>query len=101
MKVRFLLDENMDPALMIALRRREPIIDSLRVGDPEAPARGAPDPAVLRFAEGTQRVLITSNRASMDSHLAAHYAAGGHHWGIPRPRHGASLGRIIEELYLM
>jgi hypothetical protein len=101
MKVRFLLDENLDPRIITALLRRDPAIDIQRVGDPDAPPRATPDPDILRYAEQTQRLLVTNNRASMDVHLAAHYAAGGRHWRVFRLRDRASLGTIIEALYLL
>ncbi len=101
MKVRFLLDENLDPRIITGLLRREATIDILRIGDPDAPPRATSDPDILRYAEQTQRLLVTNNRASMDIHLAAHYAAGGQHWGILRLREWAPLGTVIEALYLI
>jgi hypothetical protein len=99
-KIRFLLDENLDPRLRSALLRRNAGIDIRRVGDPETPPRATPDPDILRYAERTQRLLVTNNRASMAIHLAAHYAAGGRHWGVLRIRDGASLGQLVDALLL-
>ena len=79
MTVRFLLDENMSPRLLLALRRLHPEIDVLRVGEPDAPSFATPDPAILLFIEANQRVLITGNRVRMPVHVAAHRAAGRHH----------------------
>jgi hypothetical protein len=101
MKVRFLLDENLDPRIITALHRRDTSIDIVRVGDPEAPARASSDPDILRFVEVTGRMLVTNNRASIATHLVAHYQAGGRNWGVMRLRDGAQLGAVIEALLLV
>jgi hypothetical protein len=81
-KVRFLLDENLSPRLKVALLRLNPSIDVLRVGDPEAPPLGTPDPEVLNYLALAQRLLVTDNRKTMPGYLETHWAAGGHIWGI-------------------
>jgi hypothetical protein len=99
-KLRFLLDENLSPQIKLALQRRYPQIDVLRVGDLGAPAFGTLDPAILQYLQITQRVLITDNRASMPVHLQDHAAAGGQHWGIFVVRKEGPLGSLIDELHL-
>ena len=101
MKARFLLDENLDPRIIVGLLRREAAIDILRVGDEGAPPRATLDPDILRWVEQTQRLLVTNNRASMDIYVAAHYAAGGRYWGILRIRDRAPMGAVIEALHLV
>lgn len=101
MKVRFLLDENEPPRLKAALLRFNPTIDVLRIGEPGAPHLGMPDPDVLRYLEVSQRILITSNRTSMPAHLEAHWAAGGHLWGLFWVRPGTPIGRLAQDLYLV
>jgi hypothetical protein len=101
MKVRFLLDENLPPRLKMALLRREPAMDVLRVSDPEAPPLGTPDPEILLFLERSQRLLITSNRVSMWKHLRAHWAAGRHLWGLFWLRRGATNRQIIDDVLLI
>ncbi len=101
MKVRFLLDESEAPRLKTALLRLNPAIDVLRVGDPGAPALGTPDPDMLRYLELAQRMLITSNRTSMPAHLEAHWAAGGHLWGLLWIRPGTPTGKLAQELCLI
>jgi hypothetical protein len=103
MKVRFLLDENLSPRLKVALPRLNPAIDVLRVGDPNAPPLGAPDAEVLNYLALAQRLLVTDNHKSMPGHLEAHWAAGGHIWGLPfgdglfelRPRGRGGIGRAL------
>ncbi|MFQ5592841.1 MAG: hypothetical protein ACE5HA_01695 [Anaerolineae bacterium] len=102
MKVRFLLDENQPPRLKTALLRLDPAIDVLRVGELGAPPLGTLDPDLLRHLEVMQRTLVTSNRASLPAHIEAHWAAGGHLWGIFWVRPGVwSVGRLAQELYLI
>ena len=98
MKIRFLLDENVSPRVKAALLRLNSIIDVLRVGDPGTPPLSTLDPEVLRFLEVSQRMLITFNRISMPAHLEAHWAAGGHIWGLFWVRSETSIGRLAEEL---
>jgi hypothetical protein len=101
MKVRFLLDENESPRLKVALLRLNPAIDVVRVGDPDAPPLGTPDPDLLRFLELSQRVLVTSNRTSMPAHIEVHWAAGGHLWGLFWVRPLTPIGRLAQALFLV
>jgi hypothetical protein len=101
MKIRFLLDENQPPRLKTALLRLDPAIDVLRVGDPEAPSLGTPDPELLRYLEAAQRALVTSNRTTLPAHIEAHWAAGGHLWGIFWVRPRTSIGQLAMDLYLI
>lgn len=93
-------NENLSPQIKLALQRRYPQIDVLRVGDAGAPAFSTLDPAILQDLQTTQRVLITDNRASMPIHLQDHAAAGGQHWGIFVVRKDVPLGPLIAELHL-
>ncbi len=101
MKVRFLLDENLSPRLKVALLRFEPTIDVLRVGELDAPSLGMPDPDVLRYLEVSQRILVTSNRASMPNHLEAHWRAGGQIWGLLWVRPKIAIGKLAQDLFLI
>jgi hypothetical protein len=101
MKLRFLLDENITPRVKTALWQRDASIDALRVGDPQAPPLGTPDPDILRCLEQARRVLITGNRTSMPGHVAVHLAAGGHHWGIFRLRRRATFRQAAEDRHLL
>ncbi|NJM73738.1 MAG: DUF5615 family PIN-like protein [Scytonema sp. RU_4_4] len=101
MKVRFLLDENLPPRLKVAVLRLNPGIDILRVGEPDAPQLGTPDPDVLLYLERSQRLLVTDNRASMPAHMEAHWAAGGKIWGLFWVRPRIPLGQLAQELLLV
>ena len=43
-QMRFLCDEDVPRSYQTALIRREPAIDALRIGDPDAPPTGTKDP---------------------------------------------------------
>ena len=102
MKTRFLLDENLDPAIAQGVRRRDPSIDIVHVGDAGAPPLGTLDPEILDFCERERHILITNNRASMPGHVEDLLAAGRHYWGILTTReHKPSLGPLIEEILLI
>jgi hypothetical protein len=101
MKPRFLLDEHVNQAIQRQLRRREPRIEVLVMGEPEAPSAGISDPDILIWLEENGYILVTENRSMMPEHLADHFAAGRHIPGLFWIRPDAGLGRIIEELYLI
>ncbi|MEP0885696.1 DUF5615 family PIN-like protein [Trichocoleus sp. ST-U3] len=101
MKVRFLLDENLSSRLKVAVLRLNPVIDILRVGDPNAPQLGTLDPDILRYLELSQRLLVTDNRTSMPDHLEAHWADGGCIWGLLWVRPKTSIGQLAEEIFVI
>jgi hypothetical protein len=101
LKVRCLLDENVPLHLKVALQRRAPSFDILRVGEEEAPPFGTLDPEILRYLSSAQRLLLTNNRASMPEHVAGHLAQGNHHWGIFRIRPSASMTEVIDACLLL
>ncbi|GEM_PF-945523 len=101
MKVRFLLDENESPRLKVALLRLNSTIDVMRVGEPGALPLGTSDLEVLRYLELSHRALVTSNRTSMPAHVEAHWAAGGHLWGLFWVCSGTPIGRLAQELFLV
>jgi len=102
MRMRFLLDENLNPRFKSALLHRDPTIDVLQIGDAGALPRGTLDPDILIELERTQRALITDNRKSIPGHIVDHFAAGGHHWGIFMiVQTQVSFGQLSEELYLL
>lgn len=101
MVTRFLLDENLSPRLKAILLRYEPMMDILRVGDPDAPPLGTLDPEILLYLEEAHRLLITSNRVSMPQHIADHFAVGRHHWGVFHIRPHTPTGRLVEEVILL
>ena len=86
MPLRYLLDENQRGVLWHIIQRHNArgidSIDTVRVGDtPDLPL-GSDDPAVLRWAESEQRILVTFDKSSMSQHLSAHLKAGNRCPGI-------------------
>jgi hypothetical protein len=102
MKVRFLLDENMSPGIISGVLRHNGSVDILRIGDPDAPPLGTPDPDILRNCEVAQRLLITDNRSTMPEHSKRHLDAGRHHWGVLKTSSQAlPIGQIISDQILI
>ena len=98
---RFLIDENISPEYRTQLRRHEPLLTVLVIGDEGVPARGTPDPEILEWCEKHQFNLITNNRESMPQHLSDHLAAGHHVPGIFTINLAVPMGKIIDELLLI
>jgi hypothetical protein len=101
-KMRFLLDENLSPDIVSAVLRHNLEIDITHVGRAGALPLGTPDPEILRYCEAEQRALVTNNRKSMPSHIADHWRASGHHWGVfTTSRKDLSIGQIAGDLILL
>ena len=100
-KPRFLLDEHVNRAIQRQLRRWNPILEVLAVGDQGAPPSGTPDPDILRWIEASGHILVTENRRTIPAHLSAHFAAGRHIPGLLWIRPGAALSEVVETLYLI
>lgn len=101
MKIRYLLDENIPPRIVLGLKRLSPQIDVLRVGDLGAPVLETKDPEILHYCELNQRLLVTKDRASMPGHLEQHWADNRHLWGILWVRPQAPTGLLIQELHFV
>jgi hypothetical protein len=99
-RIRYLLDENLDPRFLRTLQQHYPQIDVLRVGDAGAPGLGVSDPAILVYAEVNRLVLVTDNRKSMPGHVEAHWRAGRHHWGIFIVAKNAAYKRLADALFV-
>lgn len=101
MKIRFLLDENVDPLFRTALQRRQPNMVVWKLGDPGAPIKGTLDPRILEWCEDNSFVLITNNRKSMPRHMGDHLNKGRHIPGIIELNSDMRVGDAIEELILI
>jgi hypothetical protein len=101
MKPRYLLDEHVNRAIQRQLRCLDPQIEVLAIGDPGAPSSGTSDPDILGWLEASGYILVTENRSTIPVHLSDHFAAGRHVPGVFWIRPGVSIGRIVEELYLI
>jgi hypothetical protein len=101
MITRYLLDEHVHPEYRTQLLRRDSDLIVFIIGDPGAPAKGTPDPDLIRWCEDHDSVLITNNRKSMPGHLADHLADGHHIPGIFTLNPDLSIGEAIDELILL
>ena len=97
----YLLDEHLPRALKRALGLRGPGLEVWRIGDPGAPPRGTPDPVLLDWCETNNCILITNNRKSMPTHLAAHVERGRTIRGILVVDPDSGFAEIIEQLDLV
>jgi hypothetical protein len=88
-------------AIQRQLRRLDPQIEVLAIGDLGAPPAGTSDPDILIWLEENGYILVTENRGTIPTHLAEHFAANRHVSGIFWLRPSVGLGRITEELYLI
>jgi hypothetical protein len=100
-RIRFLCDEDVDVDLISALQLREPALEFQRVGQPPAPLKRTSDLELLRYAEAEKLLLITADKRTMPGHLAQHYAAGRHTWGVLILRLGFPWPRYIDNLLLV
>lgn len=99
MTVRFLIDEDVDPALVTALRTREPRIDVLDVK--EQGLRSLPDEALLQIAHEQGRVLVSHDRQTMTKDFYARMEAGRGSAGLVIILRRAKLGNVIDVLLLI
>ncbi len=97
-RIKFLLDEHVNPALLRGLTQRDADIVVWRIGSPGAPALGTLDPEILHWCERNGFVLVTNNRASMPVHLTDHLLAGRHIPGIFILNAKFSIGDHVDEL---
>ena len=100
-EIRYLLDENVNPAFRTALLRHSPAMTVWRVGDPGVPPSGTLDPDILDWCEENRFILVTNNRKSMPEHLGDHLAGGRHIPGIFELNPDMSIRETVEELVLI
>ena len=104
MALRFLIDENLRGRLWSAIQRHnargQHEVDAVRVGDGDALPLGAPDPDILVWAEQQDRILVTSDRSTMEAHLRSHLAAGHHSPGVFSLPQMGSVREVVEFLAL-
>ncbi|RMI07081.1 MAG: hypothetical protein D6681_07940 [Calditrichaeota bacterium] len=100
-KIKFLLDEHVNPRLKRAVKKIFPEITIWMIGDPGAPSKSSKDPEILLWCEAHDFVLITNNRATMPVHLKNHLKKGKHVPGIFILNPNMSLAETAEELALI
>lgn len=100
-KIRYLLDENVNPIIRAALLSRDPNLTVWQVGMPGAPEYGTLDPEILAWCVENDFILLTRNRKSMPVHLEEHLAQGGRANGILTLSENMSVGETVDELSLI
>ena len=98
--IKFLFDENIPPALRLALLRKWPEIVAWRVDLPGAPKRCASDVELLAWCEAHQFSLVTRSRASRPAYLKEPPIAGRHAPGVFMLDEKTTAQEVIETLTL-
>ena len=86
--MRLLLDENVEKALLLGLRRRHPGLDVVRVVDVSLGGRS--DPEILEWAAREGRVVVSRDRATLSADLQRGTLLAGAR--LRPPRHPAQGG---------
>jgi len=92
-------DADVHGEIIRGLRRRQPLIDVLRVQDtlPE----GTKDPEILAWAAAENRVLITNDRNTMIGFARKRAAAGEPMPGLIVTSNRQSIGSAIDDILLI
>lgn len=101
MSLKYLIDENVNPAYPRQLRRKASDLVVRVIGEPDTPSKGTLDPEILIWCEVANFILVTNNRRSMPIHLADHIAQNCHIPGIFILNPDLSIGKNLNELILI
>ncbi len=96
MTPRFLADENIDPDLVLGLRRRVDDIDILRVQD--VGLRTVGDPEILQWAADEGRILISHDLKTIPGFAGERLIAGLPMSGVVLLRSTLSIAQAIDEI---
>jgi hypothetical protein len=97
--LRFAADENLNERLLLALARRFPGLDVVRIR--ETRVVGGSDEEVLAWAAAEDRVLLTHDARTMPPRAWNRVAAGRAMPGLVVIPWNAPSGRVVEELSLL
>lgn len=98
MNLRFQADADLNPAISIGLRRREPSIDFRAAAG--VIRDGTPDQDVLRIAAESGRVLVSRDISTMPEHFAQ-FIQTQDSPGLLLVRSQRSIGSVIDGLLLV
>ena len=96
MTPRFLADENIDPDLVLGLRRKVDDVDIARVQD--VGLRTLNDPEILQWAADQGRILISHDLKTMPGFAGERLAAGLPMPGVILLRSTISIAQALDEL---
>jgi len=92
-------DENLNNNIVRSILRKMPDADVVRIQD--AGLMGADDPAVLEWAAGENRVLLTHDVATMTRYAYARIDAGLPMPGVFEIDPFAPIGQVIEDILML
>ena len=96
--IKLLSDENFDGDILRGLLRRLPDLDVIRVQD--VGLAGTPDPDLLAWAAGEERVLLTHDRTTVPNFAYDRVRAGQPMPGVFLVSVLMSKGQAVDELVL-
>src|SRR5262245_27426029 len=96
-----LLDEQVPEFLADELLRLEPALDIGIVGQDHGLKKGTKDPVIIAFCEEHEMILITLDKQTTPGHLADHFRAGRHTWGVLICKQGHPTRRYAEDIVLL
>src|SRR5687767_5329709 len=97
--LRFAADENFNNDILRGLRRRKPDIDVVRVQDTDLV--GTSDPAILEWAAGEGRILLTHDVQTITKYAYERVNAGQGMPGIVEVKRSIPMGTAIEDILLL
>ncbi len=97
--LRLATDADVHGDIIRGLRRRLSELDLLRAQD--AMPEGAPDPAILAWAAGENRILITNDRNTMVGFAYERVAAGEAVPGLIVTTNEQAIGSAIDDILLI
>lgn len=95
----FLADENLHGDIVRGLLRRHPELDIVRVQD--VGLSGADDPAVLAWAAGEGRVLVTHDVTTITRYAYERVETGLAMPGVVEVARSLAIGQAIDEFLLL
>lgn len=98
-EIKFLTDEHFRSAILNGVRRRLPDLDIVRVQD--IGLRTASDPKILEFSALENRILLTHDARTMETHVKARLAAGRAMPGVLIIRQKVPIATAIEEIVMV
>ena len=97
--LRLASDADVHGEIIRGLRRRRPDINLVRAQD--ALPQNTPDPEVLAWAAGENRILVTNDRNTMVGIAYERAAMGSPMPGVIATTHAQSIGSAIDDLLLI
>ena len=97
--LRLVSDEDVHDDILRGLRRREPALDIVRAVD--VGLRHTPDPLILEWAAGNQRVLITGDLNTMVGFAWARVGSGEPMPGVLALIENIGIGRVLDDILLV